>query len=93
VSAFQTNTVILAATLTVSGNKAIYEIDEHKLASRAYPGQSQNSRLIELGKLLAVKNGGIWFNKRDGRASWSERITDRKTLALLESYPLASLEQ
>lgn len=88
-TAFQTNTVILAAELSVGGNKGVYEIDERKLAGRAYPGQSQSRRLIELGTLLAVKSGGVWYNKRSGRGSWVDRITDRKELALLESYPLA----
>lgn len=84
-SAFATSTVILATTLP-SGNRAVYEIEEHKLQSKSYTGQTKASRLIELGTLLAVKNGGVWFNKRDARSSWSERITDRKTIDLLEGY-------
>ena len=87
-SAFNTNTVILAATLT-SGNKAVYEVREQLLNSRLYEGQSRNGAVISHGTLLAVKNGNDWFNHRAGRASWSERVTDPKAIALLESYPLA----
>lgn len=90
-SAFATTNVILAAALP-SGNTAVYEIDERKLAARSYPEQSQNSRLIEQGHILAVKNGSDWYNQRANRSSWSDRITDPKTLALLESYPFASKE-
>lgn len=91
-SAFQTNTVILSAVLP-SGSRAVYEIEERQLNTRGYHGQSQNGRLIEYGRLLAVKNGGDWYNRRGNRSSWSERITDPKAVALLESYPSASLEQ
>lgn len=88
-SAFETNTVILAATSTVSGNKLIYEIEEHKLRRLMYEGQDQNGLLIALGRLLAVKSGGVWYNHKASRSSWSERVTDPKTIALLESYPFA----
>lgn len=82
------STVILAATLP-SGNQAIYEVTERHLDERLYPGQSRNAAVISYGTLLAVKNGGTWYNHRQGRASWSERITDQKTIALLESHPHA----
>jgi bifunctional non-homologous end joining protein LigD len=85
----ESNKLILATTLTVSGNKAVYEIDEQKLVGRSYLGQSQSGRVTELGTLLAVKTGGVWFNRRDNRDSWSERITDPKALSLLESYRFA----
>ena len=86
-AAFETNTVILAATSTVTGNKLVYEIEEHKLCHPQYPGQNRNGTLIALGKLLAVKSGGVWYNHKPTKAAWSERVTDPKTVALLESYP------
>ena len=86
--ALETNTVILAAVLP-SGNKAVYEIEEHKLRRPMYAGQSQNNLVIGLGRLLATKKGNDWYNQRPGRASWSERIVDPKTIRLLESWPLA----
>lgn len=86
-SAFETSTVILAAKSTVTGNKLIYEIEESKLMQPLYSGQDMNGRLISFGRLLATKSGGVWYNQRGNRSSWSERITDPKTIALLESYP------
>ena len=87
-SAFTTNTTILKATLP-SGNKAVYEVQERHLDERLYPSQSRNSAVISYGTLLAVQNGGSWYNQRPGRPSWSERITDPKTIALLEAHPEA----
>lgn len=87
-SAFETNTVILATVLP-SGNRAVYEISEQHLNTRSYSGQTCHGRLIEQGRLLAVKDGGNWYNRLPGRASWVERITDQKSIVLLDSYPLA----
>jgi hypothetical protein len=86
-SALETNTVILAARSLVTGNKLVYEIEEHKLRRPMYQDQSKNGTLIGLGRLIATKSGGVWYNQRSGRSAWSERITDPKTVALLESYP------
>lgn len=82
------NTVQLAATLH-SGHRAIFEVYEPDMKRRSYASQSANSRLIEMGRLIAVKDSGHWYNRTPGRASWVERFTDPVRIAYFESRPLA----
>jgi len=84
------NLVTLSTELSVGGNLGVYEIDSGRLARRAYPGQSEARRLIEQGRLLAMRSGGVWYDHRPARGAWSVRITDPKEVLRFESFAKAS---
>lgn len=81
------NTLTLATTLH-SGSKAIYEVVEADMKRRSYEGQTASGRLMEIGRILAVKSDGHWYNRTPGRASWVERYTDPTKIAYFDSLPI-----
>lgn len=78
----------ILATRLLSGNLAVYEIEERKLQGSSYAGQTRHGRLVEYGRLLAVKSDGHWYNRLPGRASWVERYTNPETIAMFDACPL-----
>ena len=91
------NTCVKATLL--SGNHAVYEVQPQHLNLQHFDVQkgpaskraplTLNQIAISYGRLIAVKNGQEWYDKRSTRAAWSCRITDRATIAALEACPEA----
>lgn len=80
-----------------SGNHAVYEVQPQHMNLQHFDVQAGpkaskapltlNQIAISYGRLIAVKNGQDWYDKRSTRPAWSCRITDRATIAALEACP------
>lgn len=83
----------LAAQLITSGNVAVFEVNDSDLEKRAYPGQTLNAWVVQVGRCIATKRDGTWIRSEviDG-GLWTVRVTDRHEIDLLESCPLCEVE-
>lgn len=91
------NTCVKAAL--PSGNHAVYEVQPQHLNLQHFdakaapeakcPPLTLNQVAISYGRLIAVKNGQEWYDKRGAHPAWSCRITDLATVAALEACPSA----
>ena len=73
----------LLTVVLPSGNRALYSVGpQHITPSASNVTQNENAHMY--GRQVAVEINGDWF-----RSGLSEKITDLKTLALIERAPQA----
>ena len=78
----------LAARLITSGNIAVFEVKDSELETRAYPGQTLNAWVVQVGRCIATKKNGTWIrNEVIEGGLWTARVTDRHEIDLLEACP------